>query len=1111
MRYFLIILLFLCQTANAQLKLLKDINHMFDGSASGITPENLIDINGTLYFSGQGPAGRELWKSDGTIAGTVMVKDIYAGPESSYPSDFVKLGGTLYFLAADGSHGKELWRSDGTAEGTIMVADITPSSKDVQSDLSNIQGLKVRGNRLYFTLLGDGDLWASDGTTVGTEIICKNVTNSPEYFDIYAINGYAYFVYSPAFNDTRWMKTDGTAAGTTLFKQIAYNQSLANHFREMNGAVYLIFSDGVTGSELWKTDGTVAGTVLVKDIIPGPNGSSPYDFIVMNGQLFFTIKNNNSTETWKSDGTAAGTTKVANTGYWNSAVAGTDRLYFTKQFLVSYHYETELWRTDGTEAGTTFIRRFTTALSNGGGIYSSRPMLATIGNTVYFATAPDGSSDYQLWKSDGTVAGTSMLTMMTYNNGVNPQATHSPHNLTACGGQLFFCSSTSKQGNELWKTDGTTAGTTMISDMPEGSVYSAAEGFTKLNNLVIFAAGDENGGLEPWRTDGTTEGTFMLKDIFPGPPPLYSSQPNNFTFFKGYVYFAANAGTDLGGRGLWRTDGTPQGTTLFYGVSPRNLTVLNDRLIFSDNGTGIWSTDGTSGGTAQLANGLPGTSTYIRNFTIYNNCVYFVAANTLWKTDGTAAGTKQVKQTQYYLNLVRAGDKLILSTNSELWRSDGTEGGTVKIKDISSIAAIALDDTYHTEAVTASGDLYFQARSNTANPMSLWKTDGTEAGTIEITDGTFSKIGTIAVAGNTAFFTAKTDALGEELWLTDGTPGGTRLVKDIWPGPYASMPDGLLSVGDFVYFNAYDGAGRTLWKTNGNLCSTLKVTTNTSVMLSPNAVLSLISTTLYSIGWEGGTGAEVFIHDITTDIELAADCRAAQSLLFSAITDKTIGDAPVQLDATATSGLAVSLAPATDNISITNNVVTFNKPGKATIIASQTGNGAYQAATPVEQSFCVNPAKPVITTNAASSPIILTSGNSEGNQWYKNNEAIPGSTDAILHVDESGTYTVRTIVGECSSVMSDNATVVITGIEGGAFTKAIVLYPNPANNHIVFETTDKQRASSIHITNSTGMAYTPAHYDAEQNRIDISNLAPGLYTLQIATAKGVVTTKFVKQ
>ncbi len=103
--------------------LVKDINTQTVGARS-LNPQHLTDRNGTLYFVGNSDAqGRELWKSNGTTAGTTLVKDIAPGPGSSDITGLTLLNGTLYFAVAG-----ELWKSDGTAAGTVPVRKLYPNS-----------------------------------------------------------------------------------------------------------------------------------------------------------------------------------------------------------------------------------------------------------------------------------------------------------------------------------------------------------------------------------------------------------------------------------------------------------------------------------------------------------------------------------------------------------------------------------------------------------------------------------------------------------------------------------------------------------------------------------------------------------------------------------------------------------------------------------------------------------------------------------------------------------------------------------------------------------------------------------------------------------------------
>ena len=130
-----------------------------DRVAPSLTPQMVLDINpgiassypsksvvigSTAYFTAEdGVHGIELWKSNGTAAGTVLVKDINPGSASSCsdPSFLTNVNGTLFFSADDGTHGPELWKSDGTAAGTALVKDINSGSGSSEPRyLTNVNG-----------------------------------------------------------------------------------------------------------------------------------------------------------------------------------------------------------------------------------------------------------------------------------------------------------------------------------------------------------------------------------------------------------------------------------------------------------------------------------------------------------------------------------------------------------------------------------------------------------------------------------------------------------------------------------------------------------------------------------------------------------------------------------------------------------------------------------------------------------------------------------------------------------------------------------------------------------------------------------------------------------
>jgi ELWxxDGT repeat protein len=124
-----------------------------DGSRfAPMRPHSLTPFDGRLFFAAWDPEhGFEPWSTDGTEAGTVLVKDIHPAG-SSYPEGFTIAGDRLFFSAADSAHGVELWQTDGTEAGTEMVQDIAPGLLSAYPS----QFAVVNG-RLYFA--------ADDGTT----------------------------------------------------------------------------------------------------------------------------------------------------------------------------------------------------------------------------------------------------------------------------------------------------------------------------------------------------------------------------------------------------------------------------------------------------------------------------------------------------------------------------------------------------------------------------------------------------------------------------------------------------------------------------------------------------------------------------------------------------------------------------------------------------------------------------------------------------------------------------------------------------------------------------------------------------------------------------------
>ena len=175
-------------------------------------------------------------------------------------------------------------------------------------------------------------------------------------------------------------------------------------------------------------------------------------------------------------------------------------------------------------------------------------------------------------------------------------------------------------------------------------------------------------------------------------------------------------------------------------------------------------------------------------------------------------------------NLTNVGGTLYFSAQyqngNELWKSDGSESGTIRVKDIYS-GSSSSNPQYLTNV---GGTLYFRAQDQ--NGSELWKSDGSESGTVRVKDiypGSDSSIPeNLTNVGGTLYFRAQ-DQNGSELWKSDGSESGTIRVKDIYPGSGSSSPQNLINVGGTLYFRAQDQNGSELWKSDGSESGTVRV------------------------------------------------------------------------------------------------------------------------------------------------------------------------------------------------------------------------------------------------------------------------------------------------
>lgn len=371
---------------------------------------------------------------------------------------------------------------------------------------------------IFFSLAHAFTALSQVTATVVKDIWPGGVGSEPKFLALY--NNAIYFSAVDGMHGRELWKSDGTEAGTVMVKDIRPGSagSEPEWLAVSNGVLYFSANDGVNGGELWRSDGTEAGTVMVTDLTPN-NNTYPFQLTDVNGELFFAISNSNPVVAnrglWKSNGIAAGTVKVAGT-YNNTVGSGfitpTDltnvngTLFFTGQWP-SLPFSTTLWQSDGTEAGTVMVSTNTTRFPYG--IQPAYP--AALNNEVYFAADIDTEGGGALWKSDGTEAGTMVVKDMDINS-----TSGGVQHLTNINNTLYFSGFPGASANaELWKSDGTAAGTMLVKDINPGSSGSNSSNFTDHAGMAYFVANTADYGSEIWVTDGTETGTVLVADLYP--------------------------------------------------------------------------------------------------------------------------------------------------------------------------------------------------------------------------------------------------------------------------------------------------------------------------------------------------------------------------------------------------------------------------------------------------------------------------------------------------------------------------------------------------------------------------------------------------------------------
>lgn len=511
--------------ANAQLVLLKDINL----GARGSRPIVLgVKSNGLVFIAANdGIHGNELWISDGTAQGTVLLKDINPGSASGIQNTInnavhrqisILYQDKLYFFAEDGVHGYELWVSDGTANGTYMIKDVHKGLNWSDGWHADIVGYN---NMVYFRAddsVHGYELWRTDGTAKGTELVINlsdTVNSYPHY--LYVANGKIYFAAHthPLFSHTMWHYTDGTAIGT---KAIGHHESR--------------FISPLGPLTLYKGDLYFTGDHYVPPSTGG--GRSDVCRITNDTTYLFGILDS---VTGKSSGPELFTT-------------GFDKLFFRAM------NRNELWATDGTLSGTKRVHKSTGMVT---------PIGEVNGKFIFSAPVPNVKG-MPFWAMDSTLANAKELKendsarqyfghsleifydLATYRRYNNYTSTHN--------GQLYFLGAFPKIPDaeaHLWTTNGTDTGTMMMAKANKFGSDSIIM-ITVIDSMVWVSCTDGLTGCELYLSKLIPDPKLSLKrvvqnrilTIHPNPNKgIFTVKLDNSNFLNGYLQVSDITGKDM--------------------------------------------------------------------------------------------------------------------------------------------------------------------------------------------------------------------------------------------------------------------------------------------------------------------------------------------------------------------------------------------------------------------------------------------------------------------------------------------------------------------------------------------------------------------------------------
>lgn len=704
-----------------------------DGTTAGTVKEkdlisdysigNLVVAGNKIFYYTQ----NELWSYDTVTKDLLKVKTfVYSGNVKMY-----SFNNELILAADDGVHGKEIWKSDGTLAGTVLLKDIVPNAG---GSISGDFNILLLNNKFHFIVnLGTGyALYASDGTEAGT--VSVKPVRAPQLNGISADNYFVFEGFDPDAGGMEPWISDGTSAGTRMLKNLmpGNTSSMANSkFIKLNNKIYFdSYANGVNqayGNYIWETDGTEAGTVLF---------STPPETVLYgkssDGKHLILTKPNYWNRYWVTNGNSSQTFEITDIGmpYNNSFIDLNSKIYLTGN---NPKNGTELFYVDPVSQSSTLasdISRFE----------SSAPHSFSVLNNELIFVAADRQYNNQLYKRNkittqyerlSNFGGSSFVGMFS-----KPQDT-----FFKVGNYLYTKNGTPNPMSGLYRTDGTAANSVELSTSP-GTVTYDNSFYVNLNdNTLLFSGYNNVLGTELWKIDNTSDTAVLVKDISTDDMGSMYNTDSQTAVLNGFAYFVAKENGKLG---IWKSDGTSAGTSKAVQFSYQDggdgdikvLKSFNNKLFFTkrkENNSSysqneLWTSDGDQASAVLLKDYTIsyGGGSISRETEVLNGKLLYTTMgypSGLHSTDGTVAGTTEILNSNFFgeTKFKKCGNQLFFTNNNgaQLWKTDGTTSGTFSLS--SNLSSVK-------DMVCANNYLYFL----NGDSQKVWKTNGTVSNTIQM-------------------------------------------------------------------------------------------------------------------------------------------------------------------------------------------------------------------------------------------------------------------------------------------------------------------------------------------------------------------------------------------